>query len=115
MAMRLNKLVTSLAIIGDSYDQWFKLKEQCEQSTEDESGLAAGILTRTFDTNFGNFTVKYLLLFVDKKLPHNLKPTFRFTMKELMDEGMESILEKIGRKTIINAQRKLSKESQPQY
>nr|UCE14925.1 MAG: hypothetical protein JSV04_07025 [Candidatus Heimdallarchaeota archaeon] len=110
----MNKVVTSLAIIGDSFDQWVKLKEQCDQSTEDKSGLAAGILTRTYDTQFGNFTVKFLLLFVNKKLPHNLKPTFRFTMKELMDEGLESILAKIGHKTIINAQRKLSALSRPQ-
>jgi len=100
------QLVTSLAIIGESFDQWQQIKELCEQSTDDSSGLAAGILSRRIEMDFGSFTVKYLILFIDQKFSYNIKPTFRYSMKQLMEEGIENILAKIGRKTIIRAQMK---------
>ena len=110
--MNSTKLVTSLAIIGDSYDQWQKIKEICEQSTEDNSGLAAGILSRTIETDFGFFNVKYLLMFVDQKFARNIKPTFQYSMDQIMKEGIENILTTIGRKTIIRAQMKFKEDLQ---
>ncbi len=99
-----------MAIIGDLVNQWPGIKELCDQSTTDDSGVGVGILTRKITTDFGQkYNVKFLLLFVDQKLYHNLKPTFRYTMKEITQEGFENVLMKIGRKTIINAQRKLDK------
>jgi len=105
-------LVTSLAIIGDSFDQWSKIKTHCDQSTEDNSGLGIGILSRTIETNLGVFKVKYLLLFVDQKFIYNIKPTFQFTMKQLIEEGFDNVLTRIGRKTIIRAQRKVKTKIQ---
>ncbi len=99
-----------MAIIGDSFNQWLKIKELCDQSAHDNSGLAVGILSRTIETDFGVFTVKYLLLFVNNKFAHNIKPTFRFTMNQLMEEGIENVLTRIGRKTIIKAQLKLKEK-----
>ena len=95
-----------MAIIGESFDQWQQIKELCEQSTDDNSGLAAGILSRRIEMDFGSFIVKYLILFVDQKFSYNIKPTFRYSMKQLMEEGFENILTNIGRKTIIRAQMK---------
>ena len=104
--MHSAQLVTSLAIIGESFDQWQQIKELCEQSTDDSSGLAAGILSRRIEMDLGSFTVKYLILFIDQKFAHNIKPTFRYTMDQIMKEGIESILTTIGRKTFIRAQMK---------
>ncbi|MFX1284277.1 MAG: hypothetical protein ACFFB5_11510 [Promethearchaeota archaeon] len=112
--MKYTNLVTSLAIIGDSFDQWPEIKEYCEQSTQDNSGLGIGILSRTIETNLGNFTVKYLLLFVDKKFAHNIKPTFQFTMKQIIEEGFDNVITRIGKKTIIRAQKKAKTKIQLQ-
>lgn len=99
-----------MAIIGDLDDQWPEIKELCDQSTTDDSGVGVGILTRRISTDIGQkYDVKYLLLFVDQKLYHNLKPTFRYSMKEIKQVGIENILMRIGRKTIINAQRKMDR------
>ncbi len=105
--LKSTKLVTSLAISGASFDQWPKIEKLCEQSVRDNSGLAVGILSRAIETDLGVFTVKYLVLFADQKFSHNLKPTFQFTMNQLMEEGIENVLTRIGRKTIIKAQTKL--------
>ncbi|MFX1539116.1 MAG: hypothetical protein ACFFDI_33490 [Promethearchaeota archaeon] len=106
--MHSSKLVTSLAIIGENFSQWQQIKELCDQSTEDKSGLAAGILSRTIEMDLGSFSVKYLILFIDQKFAHNIKPTFQYSMKQLKEKGIENILEKIGRKTIIRAQMKIN-------
>lgn len=105
------KVVTSLAIVGENFDQWQKIKELCEQSTQDNSGLAAGILSRTIKMDFGSFTVKYLVLFIDQKFAHNIKPTFQYSMRQLMEEGIENVFTKIGRKTIIKAQMKAKQDT----
>ncbi|UCG03191.1 MAG: hypothetical protein JSW11_04215 [Candidatus Heimdallarchaeota archaeon] len=110
--MNSSKLVTSLAIIGETFGQWQKIKELCDQSTQDKSGLAAGILSRTIDMDLGSFTVKYLILFIDQKYGYNIKPTFQYSMKQLMEEGIENVLRRIGRKTIIRAQMKEKKDLQ---
>ena len=104
--MNSSKLVTSLAIIGESFDQWKIIKKLCEKSTQDNSGLAVGILSRTIEMDFGSFTVKYLIMFIDQKIAYNIKPTFQYSMQELMEEGIENLLRRIGKKTIIRAQMK---------
>ncbi|MFX0015670.1 MAG: hypothetical protein ACFFB2_12110 [Promethearchaeota archaeon] len=96
------KFVTSLAIIGDSFDQWKNIKKLCDQSTQ-SYGLGLGILSRTIETDLGYFPVKFLVIFIEKKFTHNIKPTFKFTMNEITNEGIENILTRIGRKTIIKA------------
>lgn len=110
--MNSHKLVTSLAIFGESLDQWQTIKDLCEQSTQDNSGLAVGITSRTIEMDTGSFTVKYLILFIDQRFAHNIKPTFRYSMQKLMDEGIEKVLQKIGRKTIIRAQMKMRQDIQ---
>ncbi|MFX1506595.1 MAG: hypothetical protein ACFFDC_10880 [Promethearchaeota archaeon] len=110
--MNFPKLVTSLAIIGESFDQWRIIKDLCEQTTQDNSGLAVGIISRTIEMDIGSFTVKYLILFIDKKFAHNIKPTFQYSMQQLMEEGIENVLKKIGKKTIIKVQMKMKKDIQ---
>jgi hypothetical protein len=107
-----SKLVTSLAILGENFDQWHTIKDLCEQSTQDKSGLAVGITSRTLEMDTGSFTVKYLILFIDQRFAHNIKPTFRYSMQQLMEEGIENVLKKIGRKTIIRAQMKMKQDIQ---
>ncbi len=111
--MKSSKLVTSLAIIGETFDQWQKIKKLCDQSTQDNSGLAVGILSRTIEMDLGSFKVRYLLLFIDQKFAYNIKPTFQYSMKQVMEEGIENILVRTGRKTIIRAQMKEEQDIRP--
>ncbi|MFW9905989.1 MAG: hypothetical protein ACFFFH_16825 [Candidatus Thorarchaeota archaeon] len=110
--MNSTELVTSLAIIGESFDQWQTIKDLCQQSTQDNSGLAAGIISRTIEMDIGSFIVKYLILFIDQRFAYNIKPTFQYSMQQLMTEGIENVLKKIGRKTIIRVQMKTKHDIQ---
>ncbi len=111
---KIRKIVTSIAIIG-TFDNWKQIEKLCDKSAYDKAGIAVGILTRNIDTDFGSHEVKYLLLYVDTKLDYKLKPTYRFSFQELMAEGLENVLERIGKKVIINIERNLKHKLSAKY
>lgn len=82
--VKFSEVATSIAIVNDSFSQWFDIQNICDYSAHDNAGLAVVILSRTNETDFGLFTVKYLILFIIKRFPNNLKPSFQFSIKELM-------------------------------
>ncbi|MFX0210859.1 MAG: hypothetical protein ACFFDT_33075 [Candidatus Hodarchaeota archaeon] len=105
------KFATSIAIMGNLSEDWERIKHYCDQSASDNAGIAVGILSRKIGTDFGSFLVKFILLFIDKSLTSQVKPTFRFSMSEIEQEGVEEILLRVGTKVIINAYLKTPKES----
>ncbi|MFX0087274.1 MAG: hypothetical protein ACFFAU_16610 [Candidatus Hodarchaeota archaeon] len=88
-----------------TFDNWKQIEQLCDKSAQDKAGVAVGILTRNIKTDFGNYEVKYLLLYIDEKLNYKLKPTYRFSFQDLMAEGLDNVLERLGKKVIINIER----------
>lgn len=109
--MKSSHFITAIAIIGGSLNDWLKLRSFCDQSVQDKSGLAVGIISKIVSSEFGDFPVKFLILFIEKSLQYHLKPVFRFTMAQIKEEGLENVLERVGRKVIINISMKSSKTS----
>lgn len=90
-------------------NDWLKLRSLCDQSIHDKSGLAVGIISKNVSSEFGDFSVKFLILFIEECLQYHLKPAFCFTMSQIKEEGLGNILERVGRKAIINIRMKSSK------
>ena len=107
--MKSHEIVTSVAIVG-AFKSWKQIEKLCDQSVQDEAGVAVGILTRKIKTDFGDYQVKYLLLYVNEKLSHKLKPTNLFSYNELMEEGFENVLIRLGKRVIINIERNLKRK-----
>lgn len=103
-------MVTSIAILG-SFTEWKSIENQCDQSVQDKSGVAVGIITREITTNFGVYNVKFLLMYINDNLKHKLKPTYQFTHKQVIDEGFDQLLARIGKKVIINIQLKMGEKN----
>ncbi len=101
--MKSVNIVTSIAILG-SFAEWKSFENQCDLSAQDKSGVAVGIITREIKTDFGVYNVKFLLMYIDDNLKHKIKPTYKFTYQEVIDEGFEKLLVRIGKKVIINIQ-----------
>jgi len=91
------RVVTSITIIGP-FKKWILIRELCDHSVDDGSGLAAGLLKRQIKTESGLFNVKFSILYVDEDLKYSLRPTFRYTIYEVEERGLESILQEVGRK-----------------
>jgi hypothetical protein len=90
-----------------SFNNWKQIEKFCDRSAQDKAGVAVGILTRNINLNFGNYEVKFLLLYIDENLNYKLKPTYRFSYQELMVEGFENVLTRVGKKVIINIERNM--------
>ncbi len=105
------QVVTSMAIIGP-FEKWRLIQELCDHSVDDGFGLAAGLLKRQIKTKFGLFIIKFSILYVDENLKYSIKPSFRYTIYEVEEKGLEAILEELGQKTVIrilqNDDRKLT-------
>lgn len=105
------RVVSSITIIGP-FKKWRIIRELCDHSVDDGSGLAAGLLKRQIKTEFGLFNVKFTVLYIDENYGYSLRPTFRYTIYEVEEKGLEIILQDVGRKTILkiiqNDERKLT-------
>ncbi|MHA2226533.1 MAG: hypothetical protein ACXAC8_15090 [Candidatus Hodarchaeales archaeon] len=104
--MKAYYFVTSIGIIGSFSDEWGKIKEYCEQSSQDSSGIGVGIIKRVIKSDIGEFPVKFLVLFIDQRINYTSKQSFQFTMKDILEEGFEEVLTRIGRKTVIKVLRR---------
>ncbi|MHA1968917.1 MAG: hypothetical protein ACW964_14075 [Candidatus Hodarchaeales archaeon] len=78
-------IVTSIAILG-SFSEWKAIERKCNHSAQDKSGVGVN-------------------------LRHKLKPTYQFTYQEVVDEGFEQLLARIGKKVIINIQLKMKNKN----
>ncbi|MHA2306739.1 MAG: hypothetical protein ACXACU_15260 [Candidatus Hodarchaeales archaeon] len=103
-------IVTSIAILG-SFSEWKAIERKCNHSAQDKSGVGVGIISREIKTDFGNYHIKFLLMYIDDNLRHKLKPTYQFTYQEVVDEGFEQLLARIGKKVIINIQLKMKNKN----
>ena len=57
-------------------------------------------------------------MYIDETLLHRVKPTYKFTYQEILNEGFENILARIGRKVVLNLRLKeerVSKEPSVNY
>ena len=97
----MDKYVISITIEGN-FDDWPKIRNHCEEYLSDSSGIAVGFTTKSISTDFGKFSVKCIIIFLDKETQHHLKPINRYSSTELSRIGLDVILEKIARKMLID-------------
>ncbi len=99
----MDKYVISISIVGN-FDDWSQLQTHCDDSLSDSSGVAVGFVTKSFSTDFGTFPVKCIIFFLDETIQHHLKLVNRYSSTEIFENGLDAILEKVARKTLINIQ-----------
>ena len=97
----MDKYVISITIEGD-FDDWVTLRGYCEDHISDSSGIAVGFTTKSISTDFGEFSVKCIIIFLDKKTQYHLKPVNRYSSTEIFEMGLDEVLEKIARKMLVN-------------
>ena len=100
----MSNLAVMLTIEGE-FNEWKFLKNKCTKSLTDEKGIGVGIILKNIETKYGDYQMKFVLIFLDSAIKHRIKPINRFTFAEIRKEGLESILSSLGRKLVINLQR----------
>lgn len=103
--------MASLTIVGP-YKEWFEIASLCDKSFQDEAGIGVGILNRTISTDLGKYRISYILLYLDKAISHRIRRSNIIHLDQIKKEGLEEVLHKIGKKTIINILHKSSKIEQ---
>ena len=96
----MDKYAISITIEGN-FNDWPKLKNHCEDYLSDSSGIAVEFTTKSVSTDFGKFSVKCIIIFLDDKTQHHLKSVNRYSSTEIFKLGLDVVLEKIARKTLI--------------
>ncbi len=99
----MDKYIATIVVEG-KFTEWSRLKEYCDQTITDSTGIALGIITKNISTDFGVYPVKFVLTYFDEGVKHRLKPVNRYTINKVLERGFDSILEKIGKKLLINLQ-----------
>lgn len=99
----MDRYIATIVVEG-KFTEWSRLKEYCDQTITDSTGIALGIITKNISTDFGVYPVKFVLTYFDEGVKHRLKPVNRFTINEVLERGFDSILENIGKKLLINLQ-----------
>ena len=97
----MEKYVATILVEG-KFTEWSLLKEYCDQTVTDSTGIALGIITRRITTDFGVYSVKFVLTYFDEGVKHRFKPVNKFTINNVLESGFYSILDKIGKKLLIN-------------
>ncbi|MHA1975419.1 MAG: hypothetical protein ACW98F_09630 [Candidatus Hodarchaeales archaeon] len=97
----MKQIVIRISVIGQ-FNEWPYFQKFCEKSLSDSAGISVGIISRSITTDFGDFPVKFVLLFLGENIYHHIKPAHRYTIDEIFNEGLDNILNRLGRKTIIN-------------
>jgi hypothetical protein len=97
----MDKYVISITIEGN-FDDWTKLRSHCEDFLSDSSGIAVGLTTKSISTDFGEFSVKCIIFFLDDRTLHHLKPVNRYSSIEIFKIGLDTVLERIAKKMLIN-------------
>ena len=99
----MDRYIATIVVEG-KFTEWSRLKEYCDQTITDSTGIALGIITKNISTDFGVYPVKFVLTYFDEGVKHRLKPVNRFTIREVLERGFDSVLEKTGKKLLINLQ-----------
>ncbi len=99
----MDRYIATIVVEG-KFTEWSRLKEYCEQTIADSTGIALGIITKNISTDFGVYPVKFVLTYFDKGVKHRLKPVNRYPIREVLERGFDSILEKTGKNLLINLQ-----------
>ena len=89
-------------IIEGKFDDWVRIQNHCEDYLSDSSGIAVGFTTKSISTDFGEFSVKCIIIFLDEKTQHQTKPVNRYSSTEIFEIGLDKVLEKIARKMLVN-------------
>ena len=97
----MEKYVATILVEG-KFAEWSRLKEYCDQTITDSTGIALGIITRRITTDFGVHSVKFVLTYLDEGVKCRIKPVNRFSINYVLENGFDIILEKIGKKLVIN-------------
>ena len=97
----MEKYVATILVEG-KFAEWSRLKEYCDQTITDSTGIALGIITRRITTDFGVYSVKFVLTYFDEGVKCRIKPVNRFSINYVLENGFDVILEKIGKKLVIN-------------
>ncbi len=93
----MTQIVITFSVIGQ-FSEWLYFQEYCEKSISDSTGISIGIISKLFKTDFGNFPVNFVLLFLGKSIQHHLKPTHCYTVEEVHEQGLDNILDRLGKK-----------------
>ena len=99
----MKQIAIKISVIGQ-FREWPHFQQYCEKSISDSAGISVGIISKTITTDFGVFPVKFILLFLGENIYHQIKPSHRYTVDEIFKEGLDNILNRLGRKAIINIQ-----------
>ena len=99
----MTHIVITFSVVGQ-FSEWPYFHKYCAKSFSDLTGISVGIISKSIKTDFGTFPVKFVLLFLGKSIQHYLKPTHRYTEEEILEQGLDTILDKLGRKIIIKIQ-----------
>ena len=105
----MEKFVATIVVEG-KFSEWSHLKKYCDQTVTDSTSIALGIITRRISTEFGVYPVNFVLIYFGEGVKHHLKPVNRFSIKDVLESGFDSILEKIGKKLLINLHLRKSSE-----
>jgi hypothetical protein len=97
----MKQIVVRLSIIGP-FSQWPDFQKYCDDSISDASGVSVGIVSRLIKTDLGTYPVKFILFFLGDNIYHHIRPINRYKVQEIKKEGFETVLNKLGKKTIIN-------------
>jgi hypothetical protein len=97
----MDRYAISITIEG-KFEDWGRIQSHCEDYLSDSSGIAVGFTTRSISTDFGEFSVKCIIIFLDERTQHHLKPANSYSSTEIFEIGFDKILEKIARKMLIN-------------
>ena len=99
--MNKKEFVASLTIVGP-FSKWSNITPKCDKTLQDRKGIGVGIIHRTISTDLGKYGIVYIVLFIDETLSQRTPRANVFSINEIEKEGFESILHKIGKKTMIN-------------
>lgn len=99
----MDKFIATIVVEGN-FTEWSRLKDYCDQTITDSTGIALGIITKKITTDFGIFSVKFVLTYFDEGIKHRLKPVNRYKITEVLEKGFDTILETTGKKLLINLQ-----------
>ncbi len=97
----MKQVVIRFSVIGQ-FSEWPHFQPFCEKSISDSTGISVGIISKSIITDFGTFPVKFIILFLGENIHHHLKLIHRYTVEEVIQEGLDTILNKLGKKVLIN-------------
>ncbi len=106
----MKQIVVKFSVMGQ-FTQWPYFQKYCEKSISDSTEISVGIITKSITTEFGIYTVKFVLLFLGENISHHLKPAYQYTVDEVFKEGFDNLLTRLGKKTIVNIRLKQQQQN----